>query len=905
MITIILSMPEKKPCLPASRGEESGGQKKEKSTVKMVKRVSLKAKKSAKNGAVKSKVASGLKKNHGQFDVDHFLIDEQIYCSERLRAALEKQEQKVQPVLNDLDKIILGGISANRVSESVEKVIIGNGLKVSFNKAGQFLGFTSKGLLFNSAYTVDLRKKQLVKKPPVGAEKENYFLNELRISQPVLDIPSPSLLKRQAFKDWLKRISQLPKNIFAAFLPPRKFFLPKASPKTISRQLPWLNRLKVALNFALIALLFIVPIRGVIIYNQIKDAKIKVLGATEEALTDLQEGMAAISATDWNTASLNFAQSNDYFNQAQVVIAGYNQSLLSFFEDLPLTSKQINDGKALLNSGQLMAQAATKLSLIINQINQQASLEATVSQSLAEIQDNLHQVIDNLRQALSNLAGVSPQALPDKYRESFKEIQKNLPLLLNNLTETDKLLNFSSDFLGLKAAKRYLFNYQNNNELRATGGFLGSYALVDISKGKIKNMEVPGGGYYDLKGDFLEKVISPQPMHLLGTPWMIWDANWWPDYPASMKKLLWFYEKSGGPSVDGVITFNASILPAFLKITGNISLPEYNQLLTPDNVILALQHETEFEYNKKENQPKKIIGDLMKKILEKLMSVSPEQIMPLVATLKDSLAAKDIQLYFTDDKLENQVKDFGWDGGVAVTDKDYLMVVRTNVSGGKTDGVIKQEIKHYAYLQDDNSLVDSVAIKLTHQGNKNDVFERVLNKSYIRVYVPEGSQFLEASGYDGIDPTLFKEVYPGYLPDKDLERINGQIQIDPKTNTVINNELGKTVFGNWLLLQPGESKTLTFSYRLPFKLDFQYSSFNRLLEIVGLKEADDNQNYSLLAQNQSGPKNTILESVLSLPNSRTIVWSGSSGKNNLNITANSLNFKTELNKDYKYGVLIR
>ncbi|MCX6785554.1 MAG: DUF4012 domain-containing protein [Candidatus Komeilibacteria bacterium] len=828
---------------------------------------------------LKSQKNKDLNKNHGQFDVDHFLIDEQIYYSSEIQKALADQEQAARPVLSDLDKLILGQVThwpkVNKKS---------NGLNVLINGAGKISAFSKKGQSVNSSYTVDLRAKQTFT-IPAEIKKNNS------------DLPAPSLIRPALFKDGWHKIKQL----FITYHSPR--FSPIK--KTAEPKVAYLAHLKTALNFALIALLFIIPIRGIIIYQQIKETKIKVLGVTEEAVSNLKQGVSEAGSTNWLAAVASFSASSDYFSQAQSDLSAYNQSLVGFFESLPLTSKQIKDGKALLESGQLMSQAAAKLALIINSINQKTSLGETVSGSLAEIQSNVHEVIADLTSALNNLAEVKPGILPASYQPSFTEIQKNLPLLLANLHQTDKLLTFSGDLLGFNGSKRYLFNYQNDGEMRATGGFIGSYALVDISKGKITNLEVPPGGYYDLKAGFLEKVISPVPLHLLGTPWMIWDANWWPDYPASMAKLLWFYEKSGGPSVDGVLTFNASLLPELLKITGNISLPQYNQLLTPDNVIPALQHETEFGDSKKANQPKKIIGDLMAKVLERLMSVAPDQLMPLVGALKNSLAVKDIQLYFTNEGQQQQAHDFGWTGEIAQTDKDYLMVIRSNVAGGKTDRVIKQEVTHYAYLQADNSLVDTVAIKLTHQGDPNDVFERVLNKSYIRAYVPQGSELLEASGYDTINPALFKEVYPGYSPDKDLLAISGAVQTDAKTGTGINNEFGKTVFGNWLTLAPGESKTLTFSYHLPFKLTFSAGYLSRLLTLLGLKEAVNDPTYSLLVQSQSGVKGATFSGNLYLPENRSVVWSNSSTNKELTVKGRNVNFKEDLSGDFKIGVLIR
>jgi len=40
-----------------------------------------------------------------------------------------------------------------------------------------------------------------------------------------------------------------------------------------------------------------------------------------------------------------------------------------------------------------------------------------------------------------------------------------------------------------------------------------------------------------------------------------------------------------------------------------------------------------------------------------------------------------------------------------------LMVVNTNISGGKTDGMIDQLISHNSEIQDDGSIINTVNIK--------------------------------------------------------------------------------------------------------------------------------------------------------------------------------------------------
>ena len=67
--------------------------------------------------------------------------------------------------------------------------------------------------------------------------------------------------------------------------------------------------------------------------------------------------------------------------------------------------------------------------------------------------------------------------------------------------------------------------------------------------------------------------------------WTMHDANWFPNFPTSAEKVSWFYEKTGGRTVDGVIAITPELLRDLLAITGPIDMPEYDKTINADNFI--------------------------------------------------------------------------------------------------------------------------------------------------------------------------------------------------------------------------------------------------------------------------------------------------------------------------------
>ena len=89
------------------------------------------------------------------------------------------------------------------------------------------------------------------------------------------------------------------------------------------------------------------------------------------------------------------------------------------------------------------------------------------------------------------------------------------------------------------------------------------------------------------------------------------------------------------------------------------------------------------------------------------------------------------------------------------------------------------------------------------------------NLAYIRVYAQKGAQLISVTG-DVYDPTyLYRSVPDEAKEDADLKKYEKYAVIDEKSKTRITQEFGKTVFGNYLFINPGESKKIVFTYIVP------------------------------------------------------------------------------------------
>jgi len=632
--------------------------------------------------------------------------------------------------------------------------------------------------------------------------------------------------------------------------------------------------------FAGVLLAIILPLKAFTYYKSLDDIRGKVLGESESAMANLAAGGQAAAEFDFTQAGQSFTKAGDNFLSAQNQLEEINSLIFKLAAIVPSQDiKLAAAGPRILKAGELSARASENLSLALK------SLFNFGNASAKEILTNLvaygRLAVSNLNDLQIELQQIDSEALPENYQPDFIVAKQKASLLSRSLNEFIGLADSLRDFLGLSANKRYLLVFQNNSELRASGGFIGSFAIVDFAQGELINIEAPGGGSYDTDAGLLKKIKSPEPLSLIRADWHFWDANWWPDWPTSARKLAWFYENSDGATVDGVISLTPTVMERLLKIIGPIDMRDkYGLVIDADNFWLETQKLAEQKPNVTK-EPKKIIGDLMNKLLAELPKrLSQDNLVPLLKAVEQSLADKNILFYFTDSALQSQAEAFGWAGIISDTSGDYLNVVNTNIAGGKSDRKIKQQIIHQAQVRSDGTIIDNLTVRRTHEAVKREPFSGVRNVNWLRIYVPLGAKLISASGFKPVDKIFFKPIDETAQTDPEVYAAESQAQTHELSGLKIYSEFNKTVFANWTQLDPGETIEINLVYELPFKLTDKKSMaaetalawlFDRAGRVLNL-EPEPLYAYSLLAQKQPGMNSSTILSELKLSDNFRQLW---------------------------------
>ncbi|HET9947075.1 MAG TPA: DUF4012 domain-containing protein, partial [Patescibacteria group bacterium] len=364
------------------------------------------------------------------------------------------------------------------------------------------------------------------------------------------------------------------------------------------------------------------------------------------------------------------------------------------------------------------------------------------------------------------------------------------------------LIKVLPEMLGEPNAKKYLVLFQNDKELRPTGGFLTAYAIFQVEHGVIKVDK--SEDIYTLDATIPNKPSAPRPIlqYLPKVPlWNIRDTNISPDFKTSMDEFNKMYQTSSEyEKVDGIIAIDTHVLVTAMTVLGDISVDGQTFSTKEDptchcaQVIHALEISADQPTETVRTNRKGIIGDLMYAIMQKAFSSSPKLYWgQLFQAMISDISEKHMLFDLYNSDAQSGLDALNATGQIKAFDGDYLHINDTNFGGAKSNLYVTEAVIDDYHIASDGTVTKTITINYKNPYPPSDcnlehgnLCLNAVFRDWLRLYVPQGSKLVSSKGS----------------------------QVDMKNY----DELGKTVFEGFLTVAPLGSTTFTISYTLPFKL---------------------------------------------------------------------------------------
>lgn len=495
--------------------------------------------------------------------------------------------------------------------------------------------------------------------------------------------------------------------------------------------------------------------------------------------------------------------------------------LISWAKFIPFVGGYAKDGQSAITAAKSITEAADLTAAALepyadllgfrsktkSELEKQAkeSIENRIvflAETLDKISPEMESIAQKLNSASRQLSSINPRRYPKTFagrqiKGKIISTQISLKESVQLFSQAKPLIKLMPTLLGNPDAKTYLLLFQNDAELRPTGGFMTAYAYLTMRQGKLD----PGSSFdiYSLDARWNSRLKAPDPIqkYLKESVWRLRNLNLSPDFKLSMDQFMEAYRDIPGTvKIDGIVAIDTSVPVQLLNILGPIGVGGWGNFSSETDkrcdcpqVVYALEEIADRPSYAINTGRKAVLGPLMHSILANAMG-SPKHVWPqLLNSLLSSIQEKHLLFYFLDENNQKIAEDFNSAGRIKNTNGDYLHVNDSNFGGAKTDMFIDREVEQEITIEN-GSIIKTVTLHYNnpHKGSNCNLEagQLCLNgdyKDWVRLYVPKGSKLISVVGSEDESQT--------------------------------GEELDKTYFSAFFTMRPESQSKLVFKYQLP------------------------------------------------------------------------------------------
>lgn len=428
----------------------------------------------------------------------------------------------------------------------------------------------------------------------------------------------------------------------------------------------------------------------------------------------------------------------------------------------------------------------------------------TAVETLDKVIPSIDKIAEKLDSAKKEFDTVNPNRYPKqlgktKIRENLENGKRLFEDTATLFVQAKPLLKKLPDLLGNKESKKYLILFQNDAELRATGGFLTAFAIFDINKGKL--IVERSDDIYKLDEAKKRQFSAPDKIlmyHKDVKNYQLRDSNLSPDFLISIQafeKLLNDSDVDLG-KYDAVITLDTHVLVSTVKILGEFNAAgrsfsaDIDKRCDCPKVIYELEDYSTRPVAYLRDDRKGVIGSLLYQIMQRALGVSPSQYWgKLFQMFIDEANEKHILFYFKDADAQNGIESVNFGGRIKDFTGDYLHVSNVNFAGAKSNLFVENSVSQEVNLEN-GKIVKTLTLTYKNPAKASncnlEAGQLCLNgilRNWLRVYVPKGSELIDFKGSE--------------------------------MKTLVYEDLNKTVFEGFMTVKPQGSAEVKIKYNLP------------------------------------------------------------------------------------------
>lgn len=464
----------------------------------------------------------------------------------------------------------------------------------------------------------------------------------------------------------------------------------------------------------------------------------------KSAVNDLKKYSWEEAKTNSASARNNFEKAEDFAKShpAKIFLFGLEKTIGLMAEIGKKTARATNDAVPLLANGASFIQAVLKGETF------------DFNSKIPQIRSQNQSLIPQLAIIEASLKG-SKITLPRRWRHLPGFWAEKIEEIRNELTKSEQIIDHLPWIIGLEGGRKtFLVLLQNNMELRSTGGFIGSFALLTFENGELIDFVVKD--VYSADGQLKGHIEPPKQIKdILGEEnWYLRDSNWDPDFPKSAKNAMWFLRKEIGTETDGVIGINLEAAKKIIEAFGEINITDFNEKINADNLFERAEFWSENEFFPGSTQKMAFLGLLGKQLFEEIKSANPEKYLKIIEAISAALNQKEITIYVNNPLLAKTFYQLNWDGSIRSPVctlepcfSDYLYLNEANLGVNKANYFLRRSLEQSVKIEESGKINHQLKIDYENTALTND-WPGGKYTAWLRVYLPLVTKIETVSIYD-------------------------------------------------------------------------------------------------------------------------------------------------------------
>ncbi|MDQ3008149.1 MAG: DUF4012 domain-containing protein [bacterium] len=546
------------------------------------------------------------------------------------------------------------------------------------------------------------------------------------------------------------------------------------------------QKIAAGVSVVLLLLLSVAGALGFYTYTVVKDI---------QAQTATAQITARAAYDGFKTQNLPASEASLKELQTQLLDVRATYNKLSFYRFVPIANAYYNDGihglnaaDAGLSAGLETVAAITPYADVLGFAGEGTFTGGTLEdrmrlllETLSKVTPQIDSISADMQVVNAELSEIDPSRYPENLqghplRSYIQQATGFSGSAVTALTDYRPILEQLPAIAGSGGERRkYLILFQNDNELRPTGGFLTAYAIIYLEDGKVTPEK--SDDIYELDKKFAQRLPIPTALGRYLTTeryWNLRDMNVSPDFNKSMDQFLTNYKTVRGEpqDIDGVIAIDTHVLTELVEILGPVNVPGYGTFTAENdprcdcpNIIYELSNIITRPTPYLREDRKGILGPMMRELLTKFYT-APKQQWPLVfeaalGTFDERgkggwIGSRNLQTYFYDEDFQRAADAISMSGRMTAGPEgsDFLGVVDANLGGAKSNLFITSDIKHTVSAPENGRVTNSVEItyKNSRRGDNCNLEAGLLClnstlRDWHRLYLPLGAELVDAQGF--------------------------------------------------------------------------------------------------------------------------------------------------------------